>query len=145
MPDVLEQIEKSRIALARMRQGQSLDQGKLATLLEDMIGVIESSEGGKALLSAQREIRDLKIVNKRAVTACTAAYRSIARFPGSVHDHAMSKLDPIVHPDKQRVYPIDEMEAGLKAAETRRILHGLIALGVDVTDEIEALISGRSA
>lgn len=139
--DALSLTEDAQILLGLLRQGHAPEQQKLLSVIDGLLALVGNSDGGKVLLAAQREIRVLKADNARAVAACTAAYRSIARFPGSVHDRAMSKLDRVVHPDKQRVYPVDEIEAEAAATEARRILIGLLALGVGITPEIEALVS----
>ncbi len=93
-----------------------------------------------SLKQADREIRLLKADNAKLMAACRAAYESIARFPGSVHDHAMSKLDRVVHPSRPRVYPDCEVEADRRRQEADRLRAGLSSLGIAITPEIEILI-----
>jgi len=46
-----------------------------------------------ALATATAEAASLRAENDRLRVACVAAQKSIARFPGSVHDRAMAKID----------------------------------------------------
>ncbi|AOG03148.1 hypothetical protein [Bosea sp. RAC05] len=93
------------------------------------------------LRQADRDILKLKADNARMMAACKAAYESIARFPGSVHDRAMGKLDRVVHPSRPRVYPDCEVEADRRRQEAHRLRTGLSSLGITITPEIEALIA----
>jgi hypothetical protein len=55
-----------------------------------------------ALATATAEAASLRAENDRLRAACVAAQKSIARFPGSVHDRAMAKIDKalgVVPPD----------------------------------------------
>lgn len=140
-PDPITLLEEARIAIRRSNRETDQSETSLVGLITRLIELIESSATGEALITAHREIRQLKTENKRAFAACKSAYESISRFPGSVHDRAMAKLDRVVHPQLPRVYPEVDAEADYADSEKRRILEGLLDLGVKITPEIDLLLT----
>lgn len=136
-------IERASVASARVRSGASFDAVALADLLDGLVAALPENEAARALRAAERRERQLQSELDRAVGACRSAWQSIGRFPGSVHDRAMARLERVLFPGRHPDYPQLDAELPPPEALEKLIADGLTALRVpaaiarDITDLIE--------
>lgn len=85
-------------------------------------------EAADALSALERELEEAR-------AACVVAWNSISRFPGSVHDHAMSKLERII-----KGANLDYRDPGAAALTTSQAeVERLKALVTDMTKAARTL------
>lgn len=140
-------IERARVASARIKSGANCDPGALADILDGLIAALPENEAVLALRAAERRERKLQSELDRAIGACRSAWQSIGRFPGSVHDRAMARLERVLFPGRHPDYP--QLDPKLPAPEAleKLIADGLAALRppAAIARNIANLIDGGTA
>lgn len=105
-PEPILSAPSARVRVARRMAGAALDLPQVAELIAKA-GRVDAAEAE----------------NGRLKSACIAVQRSVARFPGSVHDRAMAKIDKalgvvpsnFVDPDEARATAAEAEIEGLRA------------------------------
>lgn len=77
-----------------------------------------------SILALQKELVTVKGERDAATTACKSAWDSIRRFPGSLHDRAMSKLERVIE-GRNIDYPDHEARADRSEALIRELVEAL--------------------
>lgn len=140
-------IERASVASAQVRSGASCDAVALADLLDGLVAALPENDAARALRAAERRERKLQSELDRAVGACRSAWQSIGRFPGSVHDRAMARLERVLFPGRHPDYPQLDPELPPPEALEKLISDGLTALRAPaaIARDITNLIEGGRA
>lgn len=140
-------IDRAGVASAQVRSGSTCDPAVLADLLDGLVAELPENEAGLALRAAERRERKLQSELDRAIGACRSAWQSIGRFPGSVHDRAMARLERVLFPGRHPDYP--QLDPKLPAPEAleKLIADGLAELRppAAIARDIANLIDGGTA